>query len=80
MIPRNSRFRSKMSINTNFHFESRKEGKVTICLDNKPVTYLKGARVAKFLAKTSGKDHDAQQLVMAKTTRNFKRGNERRGK
>ena len=38
---------------------------------------LKGAKALSFLQRVAGLDDAGQQLVMAKATGNFKRGNER---
>ena len=51
--------------------------KVLIAWRGKQVTVLKGPAAAQFLARIAGLDGKAAQLVMAKATGNFKRGNER---
>jgi hypothetical protein len=51
--------------------------KVFIFWYGKQVMILKGQQAAKFLARIDGLDGKAAQLVMAKITGNFKRGNER---
>jgi hypothetical protein len=61
-----------------FAYRANKEGKVFISWHGKQVMILKGMQAQKFLAQIEPlADHEAQ-LVMAKLTGNFKRGNERR--
>ena len=60
-----------------FDYQKGKDGKVFIFWEGKQVKILKGRDAEKFLDKIDPlKPHDAQ-LVMAKLTGNFKRGNER---
>ena len=66
-----------MKMLTTFHFQSHKGDRVTIWMDNRPVTRLKGAKAAKFMSRVELANHDTQQLIMAKATGNFKRGNEK---
>lgn len=63
-----------------FDFRASKTGAVFISWEGKQVKILQGKAAQKFLAKIDGMDDLAAQLVMAKETGNFKRGNERRGK
>lgn len=51
--------------------------KVLISWRGKQVTVLKGPAAARFLSNIAGLEGQAAQLVMAKVTGNFKRGNER---
>jgi hypothetical protein len=46
-------------------------------MDDRPVTHLKGAQAVKFISRVEYANHDTQQLIMAKATGNFKRGNEK---
>jgi len=62
---------------TVFSFRETKDGKVFIAWHGKPVMTLKGKDAQQFLQKITGLDHKDAQLVMAKLTGNFKRGNER---
>jgi hypothetical protein len=62
---------------THFSFDHHKDEHVTICHLGKAVTVLKGAKAVRFLERVTGADAEKQQLVMAKATGNFKRGNER---
>jgi hypothetical protein len=52
--------------------------KVFVSWRGKQVKILKGAEARKFLEAIAGLEGQAAQLVMAKVTGNFKRGNERR--
>jgi len=63
---------------TPFDFRTNKAGSVFISWEGKQVKILQGKAAQKFLAKIDGLDDLAAQLVMAKETGNFKRGNERR--
>ena len=61
-----------------FAYRESKDGKVFISWNGKQVTILKDQSARKFLAAVAGLEGKAAQLVMAKITGNFKRGNERR--
>ncbi len=62
---------------TPFSYQVNKEGKVFIAWQGKQVLILKGKQAEKFTSKIAAlTEHDAQ-LLMAKLTGNFKRGNER---
>jgi len=54
-----------------------KDGKVLISWRDKQVTVLKGGEAAAFIRKYSDADDKHRQLLMAKATGNFKRGNEK---
>jgi hypothetical protein len=60
-----------------FAFTSTKNGKVFICWHGKQVKTLSGQDAERFLDKISGLNHKDAQLLMARVTGNFKRGNER---
>lgn len=61
-----------------YEYRAQKEGRVVISWYGRPVSTLTGQEAQKFLARIPGLgDHDAQ-LLMARLTGNFKRGNERR--
>ena len=53
---------------------------VQISFRGKTVTTLRGRDADKFLNRVEGADEREAQLAMAKTTGNFKRGNERAGR
>ncbi len=60
-----------------FAYRVSKENKVFVYWHGKQVKILKGTAAQKFIHKIEGCDHKEAQLVMAKVTGNFKRGNER---
>lgn len=61
-----------------FTFRATKDGRIFIAWRGRDAASLKGREAAKFLAAVEGAGPDAQQLLMARVTGNFKRGNERR--
>jgi len=61
-----------------FSYKKSKDNKVFIYWFGKPVMILKGIDSEKFLSKISGTDFQEAQLIMAKITGNFKRGNEKK--
>ena len=63
-----------------FTYREGKDNKVFLFWYGKQVKILKGKAAKKFLAKITGLPHKEAQLVMAKATGNFKRGNERPNK
>lgn len=60
-----------------FTYQISKEKKVFISWNGKQVRVLKGKEAQKFISTIMGLDEKGVQLVMAKVTGNFKRGNER---
>lgn len=60
-----------------FSYRRMKDGRILIFWHGKQVKTLAGAEAQKFLAKIEGLAPKQAQLVMAKLTGNFKRGNER---
>ena len=60
-----------------FSYRVTKDGKVFISYEGKVVTTLSGKKADEFAAKISGAEGKDAQLVMAKVTGNFKRGNEK---
>jgi hypothetical protein len=61
-----------------FAWASTKDGRVRISWRGKVVTTLAGGPAARFLREVEGADEPGEQLLMARATGNFKRGNERR--
>ncbi|PZS03726.1 MAG: hypothetical protein DLM69_02700 [Candidatus Chloroheliales bacterium] len=59
-----------------FTYRTSKDGKVFIYWHGKQVMILKDKQAREFLNKLEGLDEREAQLVMAKITGNFKRGNE----
>jgi len=60
-----------------FSYRATADGRVLIAWRGRTVTTLKGREAASFVARIDALDADAAQLLMAKLTGNFKRGNER---
>jgi hypothetical protein len=63
-----------------FAFQETKGGRVSLFFDGRCVETLTGTDAARFLARIEGMDAAQAQLLMARATKNFKRGNERSGK
>ncbi|WP_201783485.1 hypothetical protein [Herpetosiphon geysericola] len=63
-----------------FDYSVSKAGKVFISWYGKQVMILSGPKAQRFLANIAELEGEAAQLVMAKITGNFKRGNERLAK
>ena len=61
-----------------FSYRATKQGKVFIAWHGKQAMVLDGRAAQDFLAKVEGLDHHQTQLLMARITGNFRRGNERR--
>lgn len=60
-----------------FSYKVTKDNKVFIYWCGKQVTILVGKQRDKFLERIHGAEPLEEQLIMAKVTGNFKRGNER---
>jgi hypothetical protein len=63
-----------------FSYRSRKDGSVAIFWRNRPATVLTGMLAQRFLDAAPSATDDERQLLMARATGNFKRGNERKDK
>ncbi len=63
-----------------FSFRQYKNGSVSVFYNEREVTILKGNDAQKFTARIESADEMEAQMIMAKITGNFKRGNERLGK
>ena len=61
-----------------FDHRERKDGTVVISHYGRPVATLRGREAAKFAGRIEGLEAREAQLLMARATGNFKRGNERR--
>jgi hypothetical protein len=61
-----------------FSYSISKDNKIFLYWFEKQVMILKGKESEKFLARIKNADRKEAQLVMAKVTGNFKRGNEKR--
>ena len=62
-----------------FSYRERKDGTVALYWKRIPATTLGGKLAENFLAAAAAAGEDELQLLMAKATGNFKRGNERPG-
>jgi hypothetical protein len=62
---------------TNFSFQTTKDGRVFNSWQGRQVVILKGKQAQRFTTQSPGLDADGRQLLMARMTGNFKRGNER---
>ena len=63
-----------------FDYQITKDNRVLLYYENKLIKTLAGKAARKFIAQIEGLDWYEKQLVLAKATGNFKRGNEREGK
>lgn len=59
-----------------FDYREAKDGKVFIRWRGREVMVLAGRHAVKFMRQVSDRSDEEQQLLMARTTKNFKRGNE----
>jgi hypothetical protein len=60
-----------------FDYRTTKDGQVFITYHGRDVTTLRGGQAERFLDRVREADKREAQLVMARATGNFKRGNER---
>ena len=60
-----------------FSYRINKDKKVFISYEGKQVTILSGSKAEKFITDIAEADRKDAQLIMAKVTGNFKRGNEK---
>jgi hypothetical protein len=63
-----------------FSYRVTKDGKVFISYEGKQVTTLVGKNADRFILKIQYAEKKESQLIMAKSTGNFKRGNEKLSK
>ncbi|MGI8645218.1 MAG: hypothetical protein ACR2JD_02695 [Nocardioides sp.] len=63
-----------------FGYDVRRDATVAITHHGAHATTLRGGRAAEFLAEVDGVSDEDAQLVMARWTGNFKRGNERQAR
>lgn len=63
-----------------FSYRQYKNGNVSVFYFDKEVTMLKGNEAQKFIVRIEGTSEIEAQMMMAKITGNFKRGNEREAK
>lgn len=60
-----------------FTYQENKDAKIMIFYYNKQVMIVQGEKAKKLALKLAKASLDEQQLILAKATGNFKRGNER---
>lgn len=60
-----------------YDYRALKDGRVVVSWYGRPVTTLTGREAERFLQRLGGLSDHAAQLVMARVTGNFRRGNER---
>ena len=60
-----------------FAYRITKDGKVFVSYEGKQVVTLSGKRAEEFVRKIQNAEGKDAQLIMAKVTGNFKRGNEK---
>lgn len=60
-----------------FDYRVYKDGKLEITWNGRPVVMYKGKKSEELIRKLDGADENGVQLILAKATGNFKRGNER---
>lgn len=60
-----------------FSYRVAKDKKIFLYWYGKEIMILKGKESIKFLGRIEGKNDEEKQLIMAKVTKNFKRGNEK---
>lgn len=63
-----------------FSFRRFKNGSISVFFCDREVTIIRGKKAEKFDLQMDAADEMEKQLLMAKITGNFKRGNERDGK
>mgnify|MGYP000194575476 CR=1 FL=1 len=63
--------------NSVFSYKVTKDRKVFIYWYGKEVTIIKGKKADKFISRISRVNEEEKQLLMARVTGNFKRGNEK---
>ncbi|MBT3345457.1 MAG: hypothetical protein HN712_06110 [Gemmatimonadetes bacterium] len=66
-----------MVMETEFSYTTTRDGRVFIAWQGRQVVILKGSQAERFISRAEGLDEDGLQLLMARMTGNFKRGNER---
>ena len=63
-----------------FEYHKYKNGNISVFYKSSEVTILKGKDAQKFTVRIESASEPEAQMIMAKITGNFKRGNERDGK
>ena len=60
-----------------FAYKATKDGRVLIRWKGRQIVTLSGVEAARFVEQAAGQDDEGLQLLMARFTGNFKRGNEK---
>ena len=60
-----------------FEYKATKDSKVFISWEHRVVVTLTGKKAARFLDQVATADDEQAQLLMARVTGNFRRGNEK---
>ena len=60
-----------------FTWRGTKDGRVLVDWRGRTVVTLAGSKASRFLVDVDGADAESEQLLLARITGNFKRGNER---
>ena len=60
-----------------FEYKATKEGTVFISWEHRVVVTLAGKKAARFLDQVAAADDEQAQVLMARVTGNFRRGNEK---
>ena len=61
-----------------FSYSTTKDGRVRVAFRGRQVVTLAGADAERVASRLEGASAEREQLLLAKATGNFKRGNERR--
>ena len=64
-------------MNEQFAYRVTKDGRVFVTFHGRHVVTVAGAKGERLAAALAGADGEQEQLLLAKATGNFKRGNER---
>ena len=62
---------------TDFSYRITKDNRILISWCGQQVVIVTGARAAKLMAQLTNSNPEEQQMLLARITGNFKRGNER---
>ena len=62
---------------TQFSYHATKDGRLRVALRGRHVVTLSGGKAQRLASRLEGADPGQAQLLLAKATGNFKRGNER---
>lgn len=66
-----------MSVDSKFDYEKIKDDRVFLYCEGRRVKVLKGREAIRFISKLEDSSKEEEQLLIAKVTGNFTRGNEK---